>query len=176
MLRVQPIDFAEACRFVRRLHRHHRPPVGSKLQLAVNDGGKVVGVVIAGRPVARMLDDGRTLEVTRCCTDGTRNACSILYAHAWKAAKALGYARMVTYTLPDEGGASLKAAGWKCVGEAGGGGWTRSELGRVRANDWPLETKWRWEVSSDAGERFAVPADADPTPCLFSGVGDEPSA
>lgn len=110
-LHIQPIDFSEACEFVRRLHRHHRPPVGSKLQVAVNDGEKVVGVIIAGRPVSRMLDDGLTVEVTRCCTDGTRNACSLLYGAAWRAAKALGFRRMVTYTLPDEGGASLRAAG-----------------------------------------------------------------
>jgi hypothetical protein len=152
-LQVQPVDFTEACAFVKTLHRHHRPPLGSKLQIGVNDGEKLVGVIIAGRPVARMLDDGLTLEVTRCCTDGTRNACSILYAHAWKAGRALGYRRMVTYTLPSEGGASLKAAGWVCVGEAEGGKWTRPS--RQANDDWPLCSKWRWEVT-DAAERKRI--------------------
>jgi hypothetical protein len=169
VLTVQPIDFAEACAFVTRLHRHHRPPVGSKFQLAANDGGKVVGVLIAGRPVARHLDDGITAEVTRCCTDGTRNACSILYAAAWRAAKALGYWRMVTYTLPEEGGASLKAAGWACVGEAGGTPWNNNV--RQRADDHPQGVKWRWEVT--AGEkptRFRLVAVSNPEPDLFAGV------
>ena len=144
MLQVQPIDFAEACEFVRRLHRHHRPPQGCKLQIGVNDGTKLVGVIIAGRPVARHLDNGITLEVTRCCTDGTRNACSILYASAWRAAKALGYHKMITYTLPDEGGASLKASGWVCVGHIKGTPWNNNV--RERADDHPLCDKWRWEV------------------------------
>lgn len=148
-LALQPIDFTEACKFVARLHRHHRPPVGSKLQIAVNDGEKLVGVIIAGRPIGRHLDDGVTLEVTRCCTDGTRNACSILYAAAWRAAKAIGYSRMVTYTLPEEGGASLKASGWRFVGMAGkvgGGGWSCPT--RPRIDDHPTSEKWRWEVTT----------------------------
>ena len=144
MLQIQPIDVSEANDFVRRHHRHHRPPQGYKLCLAVNDGTKIVGVLIAGRPVARLLDDGLTIEVTRCCTDGTRIACSILYAAAWRAAKALGYRKMITYTLPEEGGASLKATGWICVGEAGGGVWSNTT--RKRKDDHPLETKHRWEV------------------------------
>ncbi len=170
MLKLQPIDFSEACAFVARLHRHHRPPLGSKLQIAANDGEKVVAVIIAGRPVSRHLDDGTTLEVTRCCTDGSRNACSILYAAAWRSAKALGYVRMVTYTLPEEGGASLKAAGWKCVGEAGGGSWTNNT--RQRADDHPLCSKWRWEVTTgEELSRFEIPVDAvDPSYNLFAEV------
>lgn len=165
-LAVQPIDFAEACEFVRRLHRHHRPPVGSKFAVACNDGEKVVGVLIAGRPVARHLDNGTTLEVTRCCTDGTRNACSILYARAWLAAKALGFARMVTYTLPEEGGASLKAAGWKCHGEAGGTPWNNNT--RQRADDHPQGMKWRWEVATVTdGTRFRVVPDRAAVATLF---------
>lgn len=117
--------------------------------VAVNDGEKVVGVLIAGRPVARMLDNGTTLEVTRCCTDGTRNACSMLYAAAWKAARALGYTRLITYTLPEEGGASLKAVGMKCVGEAGGTPWTNAT--RQRADDHPQGVKWRWEFDTGNG-------------------------
>jgi hypothetical protein len=104
----------------------------------------VVGVVILGRPVARRLDDGWTLEVTRCATDGTSNACSCLYGAAWRLAKSLGYRRLVTYTLPEEGGASLRGAGWTCVGEAGGGSWDRAERPRVDLH--PTQTKLRWEA------------------------------
>lgn len=145
-MQVQPVDVAEACDYVASLHRHHRPPQGYKLCIAVNDGSKVVGVLIAGRPVSRFLDDRVTLEVTRCCTDGTRNACSILYAHAWKAARALGYSRMITYTLPEEGGASLKAAGWVRVAEVKATPWSNNV--RKRADDHPQCNKWRWEVTA----------------------------
>lgn len=179
MLSVQPIDFKEACEFVRRLHRHHRPPVGSKLQVAVNDGAKVVAVLIAGRPVSRNLDDGLTLEVTRCCTDGSRNACSLLYAAAWRAAKALGFSRMLTYTLPDEGGASLRAAGAVRVAETTGGGWNRPSTGRDREDDHPLGPKWRWEWrTTSGGERFHVerdePADDATRRDLFTLLGVAP--
>lgn len=177
MLKVQPIEFAEACEYIRARHRHHRPPIGYKFALAANDGEKVVGVLVAGRPVARMLDDGRSIEVTRLCTDGARNACSILYAHAWKATKALGYRRMLTYTMPEEGGASLKAVGAVCVGEAGGGKWVKTVgAERIeRANDWPLQVKWRWEwINDDAGERFAVVIKQPPAAqmSLFAGVDE----
>lgn len=170
MLRVQPIDVSEACEFVARLHRHHRPPQGYKLCVAVNDGEKVVGVLIAGRPVARLLDNGTTLEVTRCCTDGTRNACSMLYAHAWKAARALGYTRLITYTLPEEGGASLKAAGMKCAGEAGGTPWNNKT--RQRSDDHPQGVKWRWEFNTGADAvriRVATPA-VERTASLFDSL------
>lgn len=168
-LQIQPVDFAEACDFIKAFHRHHRPPLGAKLQVGVNDGVKLVGVIIAGRPVARILDDGVTLEVTRCCTDGTRNACSILYAAAWRAAQALGYWRILTYTLPDEGGASLKAAGWVCVGLCGGGTWKRPNQGRGdRKDDWPLDQKWRWEATTHKPViRFRYAAAAETVAGLF---------
>src|ERR1035441_8056475 len=88
---------------------------------------KLVGVAIVGRPVARRLDDGETLEVTRLCTDGTPNACSFLYGACRRAAFALGYGRIGTYTLQDEGGASLRAAGWTLIGERSGGNWKNRE-------------------------------------------------
>ena len=91
-LAVQPIDYAGACAFVDQHHRHHRRPQGWKFGLAATEGDRVVGVVMVGRPVARHCDDGWTLEVTRCCTDGTKNAASMLYAAAWRAARALGNA------------------------------------------------------------------------------------
>lgn len=116
MLDVMPTSLEQANAFVGMLHRHHKPVQGHKFSLAVADvERKVRGVVIVGRPVSRHLDDGWTLEVNRCCTDGARNACSMLYGAAWRAAKALGYKRMITYTLPEEGGASMRAAGWRLV-------------------------------------------------------------
>jgi hypothetical protein len=121
-LTVVPCDFSDACAFVSRHHRHHKPPIGHKFSLAVVDeDGEIRAVCVVGRPVARGNDDGMTLEVTRLASDGCRNACSCLYGAAWRAAKALGYRRLVTYILSDEPGTSLKASGWRCLGERGGG-------------------------------------------------------
>ena len=103
-------------------------------------------VVIAGRPVARHLDDGWTLEVTRLCTDGTANACSKLYAAAGRAARALGYTRLITYTLPAEGGASLRAAGWRLVGQRGGGNWNRARRPRRDTPEALRVPKLLWEA------------------------------
>ena len=111
-LRIRPVTFADAKRFVSDHHRHNKPPVGHKFSVGVEQDGKLCGVAMAGRPVARALDDGKTLEVNRTCTDGTPNANSMLYGAVWRAAKAMGYERCVTYTQADETGASLRAAGW----------------------------------------------------------------
>lgn len=144
MLTLQPIDWDEAVEFVSQFHRHHKPPQGWKFGIAVNDGEKVVGVIIVGRPVARHLDNGQTLEVTRCCTDGTKNACSMLYSAAWRAAKAMGYQRLITYTLKSELGSSLKAANWKIIGERGGGSWNVPS--RKRVDKHPTQLKLLWEA------------------------------
>lgn len=144
VLELQPVSYPEACEFIRKHHRHHLPPQGWKFGLAVNDGGKVVGVVTVGRPVSRMLDNGWTLELTRCCTDGTKHTASKLYAAAWRATRALGYRRLITYTLVEESGVSLKAAGWKVIGEAGGGSWNRAE--RPRIDTHPIGQKVLWEA------------------------------
>ncbi len=120
-----PLKFDEAADFVRRLHRHHTPPIGHKFSIGAITDGELVGVVIVGRPVARKRDDGFTLEVTRLCTDGTKNASSFLYGRAARATFALGYKRIGTYILETEPGTSLKAAGWKLIGSAGGGSWAR---------------------------------------------------
>lgn len=147
-LQVTPLSFAEANAFVSALHRHHKPVVGCKFCLAVSeDGGMVRGVAIVGRPVARHLDDGWTLEVNRCCTDGTRNVCSMLYGACWRAAKALGYRRLITYTLPEEGGASLRAAGWKLLGERGGGNWNVKSRPRVDTAEKLQGQKLLWEAA-----------------------------
>lgn len=156
MLEVTPITLKEANAYVVQHHRHHKPVPGAKFSIALAEwtflapevtvgGFKIVGVVIVGRPVARMSDDGFTLEVNRCCTDGTRNACSMLYRAAWRAARAMGYRRLITYTLPEEGGASLRGAGFKLIGERGGGKWSRPS--RPRIDTHPTQTKLLWEVA-----------------------------
>lgn len=143
-LTLQPITFAEATAFIRAHHRHHLPPVGWKFGIGVNDGTKVCGIITVGRPVARHLDNGWTLEVTRCCTDGTRHAPSCLYAAAWRAAQALGYKRLVTYTLASESGTSLKASGWRDIGIVRGRSW--SCVSRPRIDTHPLDDKRVWEA------------------------------
>lgn len=144
MLRLQPVTFAEACEFIAQYHRHHIPPQGWKFGIAVNDGEKVVGVITIGRPVARMLDDGLTLEVTRCCTDGTKHAASMLYGAAWRAVKAMGYKRLITYTLVEETGTSLTAAGWKVLYQTSGGSWSCES--RLRIDKHPTGQKTLWEA------------------------------
>ncbi|WLE59255.1 hypothetical protein GIY62_00670 [Burkholderia plantarii] len=147
---IAPISLDEANAFVATHHRHHRPAVGHKFSIAAvdlaADEPRVCGVVIVGRPVARGNDDGMTLEVTRCCTDGTRNACSALYGAAWRAARALGYTRLITYTLPAEGGASLRGAGWRLVGARGGGNWNTPARPRVDTAAHLRGQKLLWEA------------------------------
>lgn len=143
MLSITPITLREANAFVSARHRHHGPARGCISCVSVTDGQQIRGVAIIGRPVARMLQDGHTAEVTRVCTDGAPNACSMLYGAAWRAVRALGYRRLITYTLPEEGGASLRASGWQMVGEAGGGSWHRPSRGRTDKH--PIAPKCRWE-------------------------------
>ena len=142
-LELMPASLAEANAFVTKLHRHHKPVVGHKFSLAAALNGEVVGVAIVGRPVARNRDDGETLEVTRLCTDGTKNACSFLYGAAARAAFALGYRRIGTYILNTEPGTSLVAAGWKLLGERGGKSWSREN--RPRIDKHPTQTKLLFE-------------------------------
>lgn len=144
-LRIVPITFADAAEFCQGKHRtHKRRPAGHKFSIAAAMGDRIVGVAIVGRPKARHLDDGLSLEVNRVATDGTRNACSALYGACRRAAWALGYLRLITYTIPSEGGASLRGAGYRLIGERGGGSWGRPS--RPRIDDHPLEEKWLWEA------------------------------
>ena len=144
-LTIVPCDFDEACAFIRKHHRHHKPPVGHKFSLAVADEtGEIRGVATVGRPVARMNQDGWTLEVNRVATDGCENACSALYAAAWRAARAMGYRKLITYTLVEEPGTSLRAAGWRLIGRTDGGSW--SVPSRPRVDKHPLQAKLRWEA------------------------------
>lgn len=142
-LRPAPIKFSDAANFVREKHRHHTPPAGHKFSIAAMADDKIVGVVIVGRAVARHRDDGMTLEVTRLCTDGTKNACSFLYGAAARAAFALGYKRIGTYTIKTEPGTSLKAAGWRLIGETPGRSW--SVPSRPRDDKHPIGGKLIWE-------------------------------
>ena len=144
-LELQPISIKEAMIFVDKFHRHHKAPQGAKFAIGVNNGEKVVGVVIVGRPVSRILDNGWTAEITRCCTDGTYNVASMLYGAAWRATRAMGYKRLITYTLQSEPGTSLRASNWRLIGEAGGGAWGRPS--RPRIDTHPIEQKLLWELS-----------------------------
>lgn len=141
-MRPVPIGLKDAGRFVGVLHRHHGEPQGGKFAIGAEKNGALVGVAITGRPVARRLDNGRNAEVTRLCTDGTRNACSLLYGAAARAAKAMGYDRIYTYTLASEPGDSLRAAGWIRDAESPGGSW--SVPSRPRQDKHPTEPKVRW--------------------------------
>lgn len=143
VLALVPVSLREANEFVRQHHRHHKPTVGHKFSIGVQEDGRLAGVAICGRPVSRFLDDGYTLEVNRLCTDGTKNACSMLYGAAARAARAMGYRKIITYILDTEHGASLRAVGFVREGPAGGLEWT----GRRKPKDsgqYPRQMKTRW--------------------------------
>lgn len=145
-LLLVPITHREANAFIREHHSHHLPPQGMKFAIGVaTEGGHICGVVTVGRPVARHLDDGWTAEVTRCCTDGTKNAASKLYGAACRAARAMGYCRVITYTLQEEKGTSLVAAGWRALYETKAGSWDRP--GRPRVDTHPVGQKRLWEAA-----------------------------
>src|SRR5437879_9260348 len=112
-----PLHLRDAKAFVAKYLRHNNPTVGGKFAVGAAVDGKLVGVAIAGRPVARRLDDGKTLEVLRVCTDGTRNANSFLYGRVKRIALLLGYSSVITYTLDEESGASLRAVGAQVMGQ-----------------------------------------------------------
>lgn len=123
-MKAIPIELKEANAFVDRLHRHHAPVHRDKLRIGCeDDDGHLCGVVQLARPVSRMLDDGKTIEVVRLCTDGTQNACSFLYSRAARIAKEMGYEKIITYILDREYGSSLKASGWHKEADTNGGSW-----------------------------------------------------
>lgn len=138
---IKPITFKQACDFIEKYHRHNKPTVGCKFCICAKKGDDIVGVAVCGRPVSRYLDDGETCEINRVCTDGTKNACSLLYGACCRIAKNMGYKKIITYTLITEPGTSLKASNFIFDGQAGGTHWTGK---RNKGQDIPNELKHRW--------------------------------
>lgn len=152
---LAPITLRDARGFVDQHHRHNSAPQGHKFSIGLTLDGNLIGVVIVGRPIARRQDDGHTAEVTRCCViEGNPNANSILYGAAWRAARAMGYKRIITYTLPTESGASLRAAGFQKVGmtEAKPAGWSVPSRPREKADKYPEGQKVIWEIKRRKNE------------------------
>lgn len=140
-MNIVPITFKTACNFISEHHRHHKPTVGCKFCIGVMNEDNLVGVAVCGRPVSRYLDNGEICEINRLCTDGTYNACSMLYGACCRVAKAMGYKRIITYILESENGASLKASNFVCGGKAGGTHWTGK---RNKGQAIPNEMKMIW--------------------------------
>ncbi len=143
---IIPMTIGEAKSFVGQHHRHRKHVTGALFAVGVAEGETVRGVGIAGRPTARGLQDGWTVEIIRVCTDGARNACSMIYGALRRAAIALGYKRIVTYTLTTENGASLRAAGYRVMADVRGRSWSCRSRPRVDRN--PAQAKLRWEVAA----------------------------
>lgn len=146
MLRIVPMELEEANVVVAAWHRHHKPVVGHRFSLGcVDHDGIVRGVCIVGRPVARLAGDPSSVaEVARLCTDGSKNACSILYAASARVCREIGFERVQTYILEEETGISLLAAGWEYVGVRGGGQWKHTD-GKPRRSDQPIGAKGLWQ-------------------------------
>ena len=144
---LKPITFKAACEFVKAHHRHHKAPIGHKFSIGCTLKDKLLGVIMCGRPVARALDDGYTLEVNRLCTLGGKNVCSFLYSAAARCGKAMGYTKIITYILEEEKGISLRASNWVCDGvvRKDGKGWN-NRVGRDNANT-GAKTRWHKELA-----------------------------
>lgn len=148
---ARPVDQREANAFVLNFHRHNKPVIGARFSIGAEYDGELVGVAIVGRPTARKLQDGRTAEVTRCCVrdHAPKGCCSFLYASCWRAWRAMGGRKLITYTLQSESGASLRGAGWKVVAELKPGNPTAWQTRPDR--EWqPVvgQAKFRWEASA----------------------------
>ena len=149
-MRSVPLTRKQANEYIDRLHRHHIHTIGDKFRVGCEHNGQLVGVVQVGRPVARKLDNGRILEVTRLCTDGTKNACSFLYGAAARVARDLGYDKIITYILCTESGDSLRAAGWEKESDVRGHNWNCSS--RPRQTTAPTCDNQRWAKVLKRGE------------------------
>lgn len=150
-MRIVPMTLKAANEFVQQHHRHHGATVGCKFCLGCYDGDRLAGVAICGRPVARGLDNGLVCEVNRLCTDGTKNACSMLYGACARVAKEMGYEKIVTYILETESGTSLRASGWECEAEVKGRSWDCKS--RPRTTTAPTCGKSRWAKQLRGGEK-----------------------
>lgn len=140
-MKTRPITLKEAAEFVGAFHRHHKAPVGHRFSIGAERDGKLIGVVVVGRPVARNTPQYTVAEITRLCTDGTKNACSFLYGVAARIAKEMGFERVQTFILPTESGISLRAAGFTFDGVSNSGSW---QTRNGRRTDQPTEPKHRW--------------------------------
>lgn len=139
-LRIRPCELRDANEFIEKLHRHHKPVVGHRFSISVWSFDTIHGVAVVGRPTARMTNHRTVVEVTRLCTDGTKNACSMLYSAAARIAKEMGYTTIQTFILESEPGTSLLAAGWAIDGLSKGGDWNRPSRGG-RRTDQPMGKK-----------------------------------
>lgn len=142
-LKSHRVELSEANEFIATHHRHHKPVVGHRFSIGAARGNILVGVAIVGRPVSRKTDQKHVVEVTRLCTDGTRNACSFLYSTAANIASRMGFYSIQTFTLEEESGSSLKAAGWTLEGTTRGGDWNQPSRGG-RRTDQPQGKKLKW--------------------------------
>jgi hypothetical protein len=144
--RIVPVTFAQANSFVAMFHRHNQKVLSAKLYIGLMHDDELIGVAIAGRPVARMLDDGATLEITRVCVkDGYPNANSMLYGRIKKIAMLMGYKRVVTYTLKKEAQSSLLAIGAVPHEASKPRQWTTPSRQRYQSQIYN-EPKLRWEL------------------------------
>lgn len=141
-LNAVPLELSQANNFVDRLHRHHDSVHRDKFRVGCEADGKLVGVIQLARPVSRILDNGKIIEVVRLCTDGTPNVCSFLYSRAARIAQEMGYSKIITYILDTENGASLKASGWHKEADTKGQDWSRPS--RPRSTTAPTCNKQRW--------------------------------
>lgn len=139
-MNITRVELSEANDFISKRHRHHKPVTGHRFSVGCEKDGQLVGVAIVGRPVARMTDQKFVAEVARLCTDGTKNACSFLYASCARIAKEMGFKKIQTFILDSECGSSLLASGWTFESDSPGGSWNgRSRSGR--REDQPLGPK-----------------------------------
>lgn len=142
MLRAVPLELAESKAFVEKYHRHHGSVHRDKWRVGCADGDKLVGVANVGRPIARHLDDGHTLEVLRLCSTGEKDVCSFLYAKCARIAREMGYSKIIIYILDNEDGTSLRAAGWHKEADTKGHSWDTPS--RRRNTKAPICDKQRW--------------------------------
>jgi hypothetical protein len=142
-MKVLRLELKEANEYVLKNHRHHKPVTGHRFSFGVEVEGKLIGVCIVGRPVSRKTDQKNVCEVLRCCTDGTKNACSFLYSNASKIAKLLGFELIQTFILESEHGSSLKASNWEFISHSKGGSWN-SKSRDGRREDQPMCKKQKW--------------------------------
>lgn len=144
-MKLVPLKRKEAQAFINQHHRHHKASIGDVFRIGLEIDNELAGCVMVGRPVSRHLDDGMTLEVNRCCVlPDIKNACSRLYGAAARAAKALGYTKIITYTLQFESGSSLRAVGWRPEGEVKGALWDCKSRPREQKSLWQEYNKIRW--------------------------------